>query len=266
MRSARETSADGALAVVILAAGVGRRLAPFNDGLPKWLTPIAGRPIADRQLEALEAVLDTGDCVVVVGGHRIDDVRRWLRTRGSPLTLHVIDNDDYEASDNWYSLLVGLRFLRGQRWSGPVVVLNGDLCAAPSWYEQLVRRTGPGPDGYGWVAVDCERDLTEEAMKVSTRRDRHGRLVCERIGKVGVEDATAEYVGMVSLAPPSWERLRSTLETYIDQPSMSDAWYEAGLQVLMDDGLLFPWSVPSPRWVEIDDGADLARAQHLLGR
>lgn len=40
---------------VILAAGVGSRLAPLTNDRPKVLVPIDGRPILFRQLDLLAA-------------------------------------------------------------------------------------------------------------------------------------------------------------------------------------------------------------------
>jgi choline kinase len=262
--SPEEGPAEAGVAAVILAAGAGRRLTPFNAGRPKWLTPVVGRTIADRQLQALEGVLGPRDRVVVVGGHRIDDLHDWVTTRRSPLPVHVLRNDAYDSRNNWYSLLLALRHLDEQAWPGSLLVMNGDLCAPPSWYEPFVRRAATVRNGHGWVAVDTERALTDEAMKVALRRD-GARLVCRRIGKVGVEGATAEYVGMASFDPGGWRLLHAVLETYVGEPTMEDAWYEAGFQELMERELLSAWAVADPAWVEIDDGADLACAERVVG-
>ena len=70
--------------VIILAAGVGSRLRPLTDDLPKALVPVAGSPILEYSLEALAMGAREGCCdvAVVVGqdhvlGHaRGDPVRR----------------------------------------------------------------------------------------------------------------------------------------------------------------------------------------------
>jgi NDP-sugar pyrophosphorylase family protein len=40
---------------IILAAGMGSRLAPLTDDRPKVLVPVLGRPILFRQLDHLTA-------------------------------------------------------------------------------------------------------------------------------------------------------------------------------------------------------------------
>jgi NDP-sugar pyrophosphorylase family protein len=68
--------------VLVLAGGLGTRMRPRTDTMPKALLPVAGRPFAERQVELL---VDHGvdDIVFAVAylGHMIQDTlgdgRRW---------------------------------------------------------------------------------------------------------------------------------------------------------------------------------------------
>jgi len=68
--------------VLVLAGGLGTRMRPRTDTMPKALLPVAGRPFAERQVELL---VDNGvdDIVFAVAylGHMIHDAlgdgRRW---------------------------------------------------------------------------------------------------------------------------------------------------------------------------------------------
>ncbi len=61
---------------VVLAGGLGTRMRPTTDALPKWLTPVAGRPFVDWQLDWLAA--EHVDRVVCSIGHLGDMVRRHV--------------------------------------------------------------------------------------------------------------------------------------------------------------------------------------------
>ena len=52
---------------VILAAGVGSRLAPLTNDRPKVLVPVLGRSLLFRQLDWLAAAGIASEDVVVVG-------------------------------------------------------------------------------------------------------------------------------------------------------------------------------------------------------
>ena len=66
----------------ILAAGMGSRLRPYTDSMPKPMVPVDGRPIIDRTLDQLEAI---GVTEVTVNLHYMaDKLQNHLAGRGSP--------------------------------------------------------------------------------------------------------------------------------------------------------------------------------------
>ncbi|MGH6981756.1 MAG: nucleotidyltransferase family protein [Stellaceae bacterium] len=66
-------------AAIVLAAGLGTRMRPITDTMPKALIPVAGKPIIDHAIDRLVAV---GVRRVVVNLHyRGDMIARHLETR-----------------------------------------------------------------------------------------------------------------------------------------------------------------------------------------
>src|SRR3954463_4880298 len=99
---------------VILAAGVGSRLAPLTNDRPKVLVPVDGRPILFPQLDLLAAAGVPSDQVVVVGGYRIDMLRSELAKAG--FRCKVVMNEKYEPWGNFFSLLCAANELRGHEF------------------------------------------------------------------------------------------------------------------------------------------------------
>ena len=62
---------------LILAAGVGKRLAPLTDELPKGLLELGGRSLLARLLDGL-ATAGVGQTAIVVG-HRHEAIRAAFR-------------------------------------------------------------------------------------------------------------------------------------------------------------------------------------------
>jgi hypothetical protein len=88
----RDPLSSPAVKAIILAAGMGSRLAPLTNDRPKVLVPVAGRPILFRQLDHLTAAgFDLAD-VVIVGGYRVDTLRAELAANGFAACT-VIFND-----------------------------------------------------------------------------------------------------------------------------------------------------------------------------
>ena len=241
--------------VVILAAGRGSRLGGLGEETPKWLLDVGGRTIADRQLEGVGAAGEAVASVNVVVGHAASAIEDWVRER--PEDVRTVMNPEYAEINNWWSLLRALRVLPE---AGPVAVINADLLVEPTVVTGFIADLASG-DHHALIAVDLERRLTDESMKVSSTET--GAL--ERIGKVGIDDPVGEYIGILGAAGGGLRALRERLEAFVDVPESINEWYEGAVGRCAADGHAWHiWPVPSGGWVEIDDDADLQTAQDLV--
>lgn len=109
---------------MVLAAGLGKRMRPITDTMPKPLVPIAGKPLLDWGLDAL-AVAGVNRAVVNVH-HFPDQIRRHLAPRTSP----SIDISDESAAllDSAGGIVKALPLLGAE----PFLVLNADTF----WIEE----------------------------------------------------------------------------------------------------------------------------------
>ncbi len=104
---------------MVLAAGLGTRLRPITDTLPKPLVRIAGKPMIDYVLDLLAAAGVTTAAVNV--HHFADQMEAHLKRRETP---HILISDERDALMNsGGGLAKGLKLLD----EGPVLVMNADL-------------------------------------------------------------------------------------------------------------------------------------------
>lgn len=103
---------------MVLAAGLGKRMRPITETMPKPLVPIAGKPLLDWGLEALA---DAGVTDAVVNLHHLpDQMRRHLSGRAAPV-IHISDESG-ELLDSAGGIVKALPLLG----EAPFLVLNAD--------------------------------------------------------------------------------------------------------------------------------------------
>jgi choline kinase len=239
---------------MVLAAGAGRRLAPYTDKLPKTLVPVDGdRTILDIALANLKAA--GIDDVAVVTGYAAAAVeqRRAALERDHGVALQLVFNDKAEVWNNAYSLWCARDLL-----PEGVLLINGDTVHPPSVEETLLAARGPDI----LLALDDVKPLGGEEMKVQLDGD--GRM--SRINKA-LDPATAqgEYIGLTLIEPAAAARLAVALEaTWRRDPQL---YYEDGFQEYADrGGRIGVAPIGAVDWAEVDDHADLARAREIACR
>lgn len=245
-------------AAVVLAAGLGRRLATVTT-LPKWLTPVRGTCPAEAQLAALAATDDVESVYVVVSDSD-REIERFVAPWRDRLGIEVVPNPDAATRNNWYSALIGLeRCLAGRH--AETVLLNSDLFAVPEWFVASIATIRATP-GRAALAVDTTRGQADEEMKVAL--DDSGTRITG-IGKSGIADPGGEYVGLARWSAAAALELCNVLRGFGQRPECADHWYEHAIGAHLVAGAHYAVSpVASTSWVEIDDRRDLESAIQLV--
>jgi choline kinase len=235
---------------MVLAAGAGRRLAPYTDTLPKTLVPVDGdRTILDIALANLTAAgLDE---VVVVTGYAagaVEERKAALEERHG-VRLELVFNPKAEEWNNAYSLWCAREhFARG------VLLVNGDTVHPVSVEETLLASRGAPI----LLALDDAKTLGEEEMKVEVA---DGRMT--RINKaLDPRTSQGEYIGLTLIEPEAAAALADALRaTFERDPQL---YYEDGFQEYADrGGRVGVAPIGEVAWVEVDDQRDLARAREV---
>lgn len=81
---------------LILAAGLGTRLAPITDTRPKSLVPVNGKPILIKQLENLNQNGMTD--ITVVAGYKADVLKKAVHDRFP--NVRILDSVGYASTNN----------------------------------------------------------------------------------------------------------------------------------------------------------------------
>lgn len=232
---------------VILAAGMGTRLQPETQHMPKCMVTVGAKPILQYQLEMLEE--SEFDTVVIVVGYHAQVVRSWLSDHATRLNTVIVENRKFSTTNNMYSAYLALE--RISDWSFDVCyIMNGDVVYERGFLD------GVAGDNSG-IFVDSSLYLTE-AMKVAVDGDDTVKRISKTLGE---KESRAVSVDMYRFSKNDTNTLYEHICSTIDRGRVTE-WTEVALDELSRNGKLKMKLLDRTGylWWEIDDLVDKQRA------
>ena len=211
---------------MIFAAGLGTRLKPLTDTLPKALVPLAGKTLLQWQIERLKAA---GITDIVVNVHHFPDmIINYLRDNDNfGCRIAVSDERDMLLETGGglrkaKSLLLGI----GSRESGnndePILICNVDILSNID-LPTLLQAYNPEEMG---VVVVSPRDTQRYLLFDETNR------LCGWTNIATGEIRPASLVSSLNILPPTGEADLQAKPTYQLQRSDLSPLAFSGMQVL----------------------------------
>lgn len=235
---------------VILAAGVGSRLRPITEKIPKCLVKVAGKPILEYQLDAYRAA-GIMDIVVIVGyeGAAIHNYLKHIKD----LNIFIIENNEYEETNNMYSL-----YLARERLKGTAFILNNaDLVVDSTIVKEMVE-----DKRLDLIAVE-EGLYNNESMKIHV--DKEGKI--KNISKqISLKESYGCSIDFYKFSEGSSKTFLSKVVEIIEGQNNRKEWTELAMGRLLQSGELtmYPLNIGDKKWVEIDNFDDLVVADEIF--
>ncbi|MBN2153958.1 MAG: NTP transferase domain-containing protein, partial [Candidatus Lokiarchaeota archaeon] len=149
---------------VLLVAGRGSRLFPFDHGRSKHMIPVAGRPLLEQSIIALK---DAGirDILLVVG-YKSEVLRAYFKDGAiHSLNIKYVDQDFTKGKGTGYAASLARDFVGGD----PFLLVNGDLQYEAGTIKDMLKEWQMGeadlllaishvedPSEYGVVEIDAK--------------------------------------------------------------------------------------------------------------
>jgi 2-aminoethylphosphonate-pyruvate transaminase len=232
-------------AAIVLAAGLGSRLATVQSDRPKGFVEIAGEPIIARSVAALRRA--GVERFVFVVGWKKEFYLDWC-ARFCPQAV-CVENADFATTGSLRSLLLGAEAVAGC----DVVVVESDLLYERRAVERLLAAEGAdtvltsdftGSRDEVWVHA-AEAEAGRLGYLSKTRGTKPGP-----VGElVGLTRMSAELLGKLNVAAGGLA---------------AGAHYEDGLNAVAAAHAVKLAKAPGLVWCEIDDAAHLERARREI--
>lgn len=241
---------------IIIAAGMGSRLGPYTEDLPKCMLNFGGKTLLQRQLDAYRECGITDFALV----------RGYKKEKINYENIRYHDNDDFESNNILNSL-----FYAEDEFNGNVIVSYSDILFESQVVERLLQSHHDisivvDIDWKGYYVGRKDHPIDEAENVIF---DANGNVV--EIGKILTDkhDVHGEFIGMMKFTPRGAEifkkHFKRSKALYWDKPFQRAAVFQKAyltdmVQELVDFGVSVHCVIIERGWKEIDTGEDYQNA------
>lgn len=240
---------------LMLAAGMGQRLGKYTRDISKCMVEVAGKTILMRTVSALEKA--GIHKFIIVAGYERERLKSYITEEITDMDIVFINNEDYESTNNIYSLYLARNFLI----EDDTILLESDLVFDESLISDLVQCA------YADAAVVAQYKPWMEGTM--TLLDNENSIV-DFIEKPDFSFShTIDYYKTVNIYKFSQAFSADYFLPWLEADIKADGhnqYYEHVLKAIANlaDSGLKAFKLADQKWYEIDDAQDLNIANTLF--
>jgi len=240
---------------LLLAAGLGSRLGPVTEALPKCLVPVSGVPILERLVRALDG--HGFERLVIVTGYRAETIRGYLGERFGGIAIEYLLSPLFATTNNLYSLWLARELI-----DEPFLLVESDVVFDEQLLAPLLQ-----PDR---IAVSRQLPWMSGTTVTLDGDGRVNAFYPPPPGVYGQHCTDADHlmaVNICSLARDTWGQVCERLDRHV-AAGRTGFFYESVFEEMAAAGSMAPAAVifPTEGWYEIDTLADLDAAEVVFPR
>jgi len=230
--------------VIILAAGVGKRLWEVTQHRPKCLIEIGGRSLLHRYLYSLASVgIRRVDIVV---GYKQEMIRAAVEEDSCGLNVKFLVNEEFHRGS------ISSLWIARDVFDDDTIVMDADVL----FHREILRRLVLSPHENALLMDETVKQTGEECMVVVAG----GRVIALTKKVPERYDYAGEGVGFLRVRHADTPRVISSLRDYIDR-GIWDMEYEDALLAYFQDVRVGHEKIGGLPWTEIDFIDDVKKAE-----
>lgn len=232
---------------LILAAGLGSRLRPLTDEVPKCMVKVNGVSIIDKQIQNLK---ENGISeLFVVTGYKGHILESYITEKYNELDIKILDNDVYDRTNNMYSLNMAKDYLYGEEF----IMMNSDVFFEEEIISSLIK------EDYNNLIVCQAKNYNEESMKVIVNKG----VVTHISKQVDKNDAYGTSIDVYRFGQEASKQLFDIINIYLNVKNDMNSWSEVAIDDLLKVSK-FKTLDTQCKWMEIDNHEDLMLAERIF--
>lgn len=240
---------------IILVAGMGTRLKPFTETMPKCLTEVNGKAILVNALEILEkqGIKET----TLVVGYLKDKIKDKIGEKFGEMDIRYTENPIYNKTNTSYSLWVALK---ESNLEEDLLILEGDVFFEEELLKRfiqnisetttIVQKYNPQLDG-SFVKLNNEKKVIDWIHKSVRKQD---FTVEDKYKTVNIHKFSKEFL-QNTFVPVLRKHIEEKKGAEPMEFVMQDIVKKINLDAFETQGL---------KWFEIDDADELKIAEKLF--
>ena len=239
--------------VIILAAGIGKRLGPNSENKPKCLLKFGGTSLLYRHLSNLMNFSVSE--IIIVYGYQSELIDAEISQFDLKLPLTTIYNQDYTMG-SVVSFACAISFLKS---GTDIILMDADVL-----YDPRILQTLMESQNKNCFLLDREFEPGDEPVKLCIR---NGEIIefRKQIDQGLDFDEQGESVGFFRFAPDIAEKLANRAQYYLDNGRHEEPYEEVIRDLLLSETHSFAYEdITGLPWVEIDFPDDIERADRIL--
>lgn len=242
---------------ILLVAGVGSRLRPLTDDLPKCLLEVGDEPLLIRLLRQLHS--HGIEHAVLATGYLEAKIRACVAGYSGLPQITIRDNPRFSETNNAESLRTAMPAVDGR----PFILCDGDILVRQSgWLGELLAN-----ERGNVLAMISPEKMGDEEMKIALEKSDapvEKRVVVGLSKGLDPEESAGESLGVQTISQDFFGPLLERLDQMSPEEKASSYYEDIFAELMGDEHTFYAHPVPVGSWTEIDTIDDLEHARALF--